>query len=109
MLSTSQLIITILVASVVTFSTRLIPFAVFGKREVPKIVKYLGNIMPPAIIGVLIIYCIKDGYTFDMKIHSPNMNAIPYNVNEQQWKTNILISISVGTISYMLLIHYVFV
>ena len=109
MLSTSQLIITILVASVVTFSTRLIPFAVFGKREVPKIVKYLGNIMPPAIIGVLIIYCIKDGYTFDMKILAPQMIAIALTVIVHLWKRNILISISAGTISYMILIHYVFV
>lgn len=109
MLSTSQLIITVLVASAVTFSTRLIPFAVFGKREVPKIVKYLGNIMPPAIIGVLIVYCIKDGYTFDMKILAPQLIAIALTVIVHLWKRNILFSISVGTISYMLLIHYIFI
>lgn len=44
MLSTSQMLITVLVAGAVTFATRLIPFAAFGKREVPKIVKYLATL-----------------------------------------------------------------
>lgn len=109
MLSTSQMLITVLVAGVVTFATRLIPFAAFGKREVPKIVKYLGDIMPPAIIGILIIYCIEDGYTFDVNTLAPQLIAIALTVIVHLWKRNTLISISVGTISYMLLIHYIFV
>lgn len=109
MLSTSQMLITVLVAGAVTFATRLIPFAAFGKREVPKIVKYLGDIMPPAIIGILIIYCIKDGYTFDMNTLAPQLIAIALTVIVHLWKRNTLISISVGTVSYMLIIHYVFV
>lgn len=109
MLSTSQMLITVLVAGAVTFATRLIPFAAFGKREVPKIVKYLGDIMPPAIIGILIIYCIKDSYTFDMNTLAPQLIAIALTVIVHLWKRNTLISISVGTVSYMLLIHYVFV
>lgn len=109
MLSTSQMLITVLVAGAVTFATRLIPFAAFGKREVPKIVKYLGDIMPSAIIGILIIYCIKDGYTFDVNTLAPQLIAIALTVIVHLWKRNTLISISVGTISYMLLIHYIFV
>lgn len=109
MLSTTQMLITVLVAGAVTFATRLIPFAVFGKREVPKIVKYLGDIMPPAIIGILIIYCIKECYTFDLNILAPRLIAIALTVAVHLWKRNTLISISVGTISYMLLIHYIFV
>ena len=108
MLSTSQMLITVLVAGAVTFATRLIPFAAFGKREVPKIVKYLGDIMP-AIIGILIIYCIKDGYTFDVNTLAPQLIAIALTVIVHLWKRNTLISISVGTISYMLLIHYIFI
>lgn len=109
MLSTSQMLITVLVAGAVTFATRLIPFAAFGKREVPKIVKYLGDIMPSAIIGILIIYCIKDGYTFDVNTLAPQLIAIALTVIVHLWKRNTLISISVGTISYMLLIHYIFI
>ncbi|WP_294799889.1 AzlD domain-containing protein [uncultured Eubacterium sp.] len=109
MLSTSQMLITVLVAGAVTFATRLIPFAAFGKREVPKIVKYLGDIMPSAIIGILIIYCIKDGYTFDVNTLAPQLIAIALTVIVHLWKRNTLISISVGTVSYMLLIHYIFI
>ena len=107
MLTTSQMIITVLVAGVTTFATRLIPFA--GNREVPKIIRYLGDIMPSAIIGILIIYCIKDGYSFDFNILMPQLIAIALTVLAHLWKRNTLLSISVGTISYMLLIHYVFV
>ncbi len=109
MLSTSQMLITVLVAGAVTFATRLIPFATFGKREVPKIVKYLGNIMPPAIIGILIVYCLKSGYNLDMTVLAPQLIAVALTVAAHLWKRNTLISISVGTISYMLLIHYVFI
>ncbi|MGN0524907.1 branched-chain amino acid transporter permease [Eubacterium sp.] len=109
MLTTSQMIITVLVAGVTTFATRLIPFAAFGNREVPKIIRYLGDIMPGAIIGILIIYCIKDGYSFDFNILMPQLIAIALTVLAHLWKRNTLLSISVGTISYMLLIHYVFI
>lgn len=109
MLTTGQMIITVLVAGVTTFATRLIPFAVFGNREVPKIIRYLGDIMPPAIIGILIIYCIKDGYSFDFNVLMPQLIAIALTVLAHLWKKSTLLSISVGTISYMLLIHYVFI
>ena len=55
MLTTSQMIITVLVAGVTTFATRLIPFAAFGNREVPKIIRYLGDIMPSAL-SVFLLY-----------------------------------------------------
>ena len=85
-LSNIQVIIMISVAAVCTFVTRVIPFALFGgKKEVPKFVKYLGNILPPKLIAVVL----TAGVHF--------------------WKRSTLLSISVGTIGYMLLIHFVFV
>lgn len=108
MLSTSKMLITILVAGMCTFATRLIPFAAFGNRKVPEIVKYLGKIMPPAIIGVLIIYCIKDSYSLDINTILPQLLGIAVTAGMHLWKRNTLLSISVGTISYMLMIHYIF-
>ena len=109
MLSTSQMLITILVAGVCTFATRVIPFAIFGNRKVPEIIKYLGKILPPAIIGVLIIYCIKDSYNFQLSTFLPQILGIIITAVMHLWRKNVLLSISVGTISYMLMIHYLFV
>lgn len=109
MLSTSQMLITILVAGACTFATRVIPFAIFGNRKVPEIIKYLGKILPPAIIGVLIIYCIKDSYNFQLNTFLPQILGIIITAVMHLWRKNVLLSISVGTISYMLMVHYLFV
>ena len=109
MIPTSKLIVIILVASLSTF-------AIFTNREVPKIVKYLGDILPPAIIGILIIYCIKSTYlggsgaAFSIDINSllPQLIGIAITSAMHLWKKNTLLSISIGTVSYMLLIHFVF-
>ncbi|MDD6673491.1 MAG: AzlD domain-containing protein [Eubacteriales bacterium] len=109
MLSTSKMLITIVVAGVFTFATRLIPFAAFGNRKVPEIIKYLGKIMPPAIIGVLIIYCIKESYSLNINTILPQLLGVGITAGIHLWKRNTLLSISVGTISYMLMIHYIFI
>lgn len=109
-LSISQAVAMIIVASVCTFATRLFPFALFGnKKEVPKFVKYLGNILPAAIIGVLIVYCLKDFTLGDKNIIIPQLIAVTATALIHLWKKNTLLSIAVGTIGYMLLIHFVFV
>lgn len=109
-MTNERLIIVIAVAAVCTFATRLFPFALFaGKREVPRFIKYLGDIMPVAIIGVLIVYCLKDFTTGNVNIIAPQLIAVGMTALVHLWKRNTLLSIAVGTIGYMLLIHYVFV
>lgn len=108
-LSTRETIIFIAVAALCTFATRAIPFLAFGKREVPKIVKYLGEILPPAIIGILIIYCLKDFYNLNFNTILPQLIGVGLTAIMHIWKKNVLLSISVGTIAYMLLIHFVFI
>lgn len=109
-LSTSQAVIIIIVAAVCTFATRLFPFALFGgKKEVPEFVKYLGDILPVAIIGVLIVYCLKDFTTGNIHVIAPQFIAAAATAGVHIWKRNTLLSIAVGTIGYMLLIHFVFV
>lgn len=108
-LSLSQTVAMIIVASVCTFATRLFPFALFGnKKEVPKFIKYLGDILPAAIIGVLIVYCLKDFTLGDKNIIIPQLIAVAATALVHLWKKNTLLSIAVGTIGYMLLIHFVF-
>ncbi|MCH5315079.1 MAG: AzlD domain-containing protein [Eubacterium sp.] len=109
-LSVGRTVILILVAAVCTFATRLFPFALFsGKKEIPKFVKYLGEILPPAIIGVLIIYCLRDMTGGDFNTILPQLIAVGATAIMHIWRKNTLLSIAVGTVGYMLLIHFVFV
>lgn len=108
-LTTTQAIITILIAAVCTFATRVFPFALFGgKKEVPKFIKYLGEILPLAIIGILIIYCLKDFTGGDKNIIIPQIIAVAATAIIHIWKHNTLLSIAVGTIGYMLMINFIF-
>ncbi len=86
---------------------RFMPFLIFGgKREVPQLVLYLGRVLPFAMIGMLIVYCYKDVKTF---FGLPEIIASALVVILHLWKRNTLLSILVGTVSYMLLVQFVFV
>ena len=106
----AHLLIMVLVAAVCTFATRLFPFALFGgKKQVPKFVQYLGNVLPVAILGILIVYCLKDFEQGNVNYIVPQLIAVALTAGVHLWRKNTLLSIAVGTIGYMLLIHFVFV
>ena len=100
-------VIIIAVMSVVTMLIRFLPFLVFRKRT-PKYVSYLGRVLPPAIIGMLVIYCLKDITPTLYPFGLPELIACACVVGVQAWRRNSLISILSGTIIYMLLIEFVF-
>ncbi|MEE0128982.1 MAG: AzlD domain-containing protein [Eubacterium sp.] len=109
-MSNTQLILMIAVAGACTFATRLFPFALFGgKKEVPKFIKYLGAVLPVAILGILIVYCLRDFEKGSINYILPQIIAVALTAGIHLWKKNTLLSIAVGTIGYMLLIHFVFV
>ena len=60
-MSKIQFILTIAVCAAATMLTRFLPFLVFGSRggRVPEVVEYLGHVLPAAIFGMLIVYCLK--------------------------------------------------
>lgn len=99
----------IAVVAVCTLITRALPFVIFGrKREVPQVIRYLGRVLPPAIMAILVVYCMK-GVNFWGTSHGlPEMLASLTVVLLHLWKRNTLLSIGVGTICYMLLIQLVF-
>lgn len=108
-LSVTQSIAIIAVTAVCTFLTRVIPFLVFGgKKEVPKEVKYLGNVLPPAIMAILVVYCLREVQLFTGNHGLPQLIAVAIVVVLHLWKKNILLSIGVGTVSYMALVQMVF-
>lgn len=105
----TQQIITIALCSLGTMLTRFLPFIVFrSDKPTPKYIQYIGNALPPAIFGMLVIYCLKDVSVFGGSHGIPEAIAIIAVVALHLWKKNMLLSIAGGTVCYMLLVQLVF-
>lgn len=102
-------VIIVLVVAAFTFATRLFPFVVFGRKGEPSdLIKRLGEMLPLAVIAILLIYCLK-GVTFDAVANfAPQFIAVVLVALLHAWKRNNLISILGGTICYMVLVQFVF-
>ena len=104
-----EALLIILVVAVCTLITRLIPFVLFGgKRQVPKAITYLGNILPPAIMATLVVYCLKGADLFSSSHGIPEFLSVAVTAVLHVWKRNVLVSIAAGTICYMFLVQAVF-
>lgn len=91
-----------------TMVTRFLSFLIFPEgKEPPEFIQYLGKVLPYAVIGLLVIYCLKDvpgSGTYGI----PEFLAIAFIVLLYRWKKSILLSIGGGTVFYMLLVQFVF-
>lgn len=99
--------ILIAVMSLGTVLLRFLPFLVFQK-ETPPYIAYLGRVLPGAIIGMLVIYCLKDVSVLSAPHGLPELIAGACVAGLQAWKRNSLLSILAGTALYMLLVQLVF-
>lgn len=105
----SYAILLIIVVSIVTMLLRFLPFLVFGSgKETPKFILYLGKYLPYAIIGMLVVYCLKDVSFVAVPYGLPEFIAVAAVVLLHLWKRNTLLSIGGGTVLYMILIQSVF-
>ena len=102
-------ILLIVVVTLVTMLTRFLPFLIFGqKRKTPDIVLYLGKVLPFAIMGMLVVYCLKDVDFLARPFGAPELIGIAVTAGLHIWRRNSLLSIGVGTVTYMLLVQFVF-
>ena len=99
--------ILVAVMAIVTMLLRFLPFMVF-RKNIPPIITYLGKVLPPAIIGMLVVYCLKDVRITSHPFGLPELLAAACVVGLQMWKRNSLVSILSGTLLYMVLIQWVF-
>ena len=97
----------IAVMAIVTMLLRFLPFIIFTKNT-PEYISYLGKVLPAALIGMLVIYCLKDVSVVDSPHGLPELIAALAVVGLQVWKRNSLLSILAGTVVYMLLVQLVF-
>ena len=99
----------IAVVAAVTMFLRFLPFAVFGKnKKTPDYINYISSVLPYAIMGMLVVYCLKDVSITAAPHGLPELIAGAVVVGLHLWKRNTLLSILVGTVTYMLLIQCVF-
>ena len=98
-----------MVMALVTLALRAIPFLVFGKgKKVHPAVTYLGKVLPYAIIGMLVVYCLKSTTFLHAPYGIPELIASALVVGLHVWKRNTLLSVGTGTVCYMLLVQLVF-
>lgn len=96
------------VASVVTILLRVLPFVIFsGKRQTPAFILYLGKVLPCAIMGMLVVFCLKGTTILTYPYGIPEAIACAVVVLLHLWKRNTLISILGGTVCYMVLVQVV--
>ena len=103
------LALSIALMALATALTRFLPFLIFGRgRKPPQAIEYLGRALPPAMLTLLVVYCLR-GMDF---------TVFPFGLSEvlacgvvtalHLWKGNALLSIFGGTVVYMLLVQFAF-
>lgn len=104
-----QQMITISMVVFGTLLTRFLPFLLFpAGKPTPKYVQYLGKVLPSAVFGLLVVYCLKDVSLFSGSHGVPEAIAIASVAALHLWKRQMLLSIAGGTLCYMLLVQMVF-
>lgn len=105
----AQQIITIAMVVLGTMLTRFLPFLLFpAGKPTPGYLRYLGKVLPGAVFGLLVIYCLKDVSIFAGAHGIPELTAICAVAALHAWKRQMLLSIAGGTVCYMLLVQFVF-
>lgn len=106
----TQQLLTIAAVSLGTILTRFLPFLIFpAGKPTPKYIQYIGKVLPAAVFGLLVVYCLKNVSLIAMPYGLPEAIALAVVIGLHLWKKQILISIAGGTAVYMLLIQFVFV
>lgn len=101
------LLILIMVAG--TMFTRFLPFWIFPpNKPTPPYVAYLGKVLPCAVIGLLVVYCLKGVDLMSATHGLPEFLGVAVTAGLHLWKRNTLLSIGGGTVLYMLLVQLVF-
>ena len=108
-LTTVQILAIILAVSLGTQMTRWLPFLLFPENKpIPKVVEYLGRTLPAAMMGLLVVYCLRNVDIAAAPHGLPELIALAVVTALHLWKRNVLLSIGAGTVVYMLLVQLVF-
>lgn len=105
MIDVKYSLLLIAVMGLVTQAIRFLPFAAFAKGT-PKPVLYLGNVLPPAIMAMLVVYCLRNTDFAGASHGIPEAAAVLLVILLHKWRHSTLLSIIGGTVCYMLLVQW---
>ena len=108
-MTTVQTLVTIGIIALGTMLTRFLPFLVFpAGKPTPDGIRYLGKALPPAVFGLLVVYCLKNVSLLTGTHGLPEAIAVAATAALHIWRRQVLLSIAGGTVCYMLLVQLVF-
>ena len=108
-LTASQTLITVLAVALGCMITRFAPFVIFpDSKEPPEVVTWLGKVLPAAVFGLLVIYCLRNVSVLSAPYGIPELLSIALVVFLHLWKRQMLLSIAGGKIFYMILVQTLF-
>jgi branched-subunit amino acid transport protein AzlD len=109
LLTSTQTLLMILATALGAMVTRFTPFLLFPEmKEPPKVITYLGKVLPPAMMGLLVVYCLRNVSVQTAAHGIPELISILAIAALQKWKNNVLLSIGGGTVLYMFFVQAVF-
>lgn len=100
-----HILLSILVPAALTFGLRALPFLLLNKRVLPKRIEYLGNVFPMAIMATLVVYCLKSIPETAWQDNLILLAGVAVTAIVHLWKKSSILSITVGTVVYMVLVH----
>ncbi len=104
-----QAVITIVIISLATLLTRFLPFIIFpSDRERPQVIRYLGRVLPGALLAFLVVYSFKGVFDYDRAELMASLVGTLLTVGSYIYKRQMMLSIVLGTAGYMLMIQFVF-
>ena len=109
-MTVTEQIFIVLAVIVATLLTRCLPFLFFpAGKETPAIIRYLGKVLPAAVFGLLVVYCLRHIDVFSGSHGIPEFIGVIITIFLHRWKRQMLFSIGGGTFMYILLVQCVFV
>jgi branched-subunit amino acid transport protein AzlD len=102
-LSLDSVLIAVVCMTVVIFATRAFPFVLFSRHDPPAVLKFVEKYIPPMVMAILIVYCLKSVSFTAAPYGLPEVAALAVTVIAHLWKGNAMISIFGGTLIYMLI------
>lgn len=103
-----QIAAVIIVIAAITAFLRFIPFMLFKNNKTPRVIAYLGKVLPYAVMGMLVVFCMKDMQVSELSSVIPYLASAAVVAASYIFKRSTLVSIVGGTVFYMILVQYVF-
>jgi len=98
----------IAVCALCTLFERALPFLIFRGERVPEPVRYLGRVLPMAIMTTLVFYCLRTVGFGTAAAFAPQLISCAVTAALHLWKGSTALSIAGGTICCMILTQFVF-